>query len=312
MFLLQLYKANSFCNILKKLINCSILFKIGACCLLFWVTISYADPDNPEKDINTNCLQAIALHNSVEWGQFVDQKESADINYDLYRINGPNVNDRVIVAQDPKGYLVDKHNEMFCSMQIDKKCQINSPLYTHADMRASVLIHNSYHNLEDIKLATEVIRNIVNPFPSNVALEMRDASVRDRELTRNKSALAETYAIEARLGVVRNSFNSMLLNRLPLDLLKGKSSSEKKNLSILGIMEQEAKDRFANAQWQTSIEQGNNDVFLKELAKMEAFKIWMDYHKYKQNERIESLLATMVAQQSDLQQLLINKNAKNN
>ena len=79
-------------------------------------------------------------------------------------------------------------------------------------------------------------------------------------------------------------------------------------------MEQEATNRFENSDWHTTIDNANQEVLLKEMVKMEAFKIWMEYHKYKQNERIEALLATMISTQSSLNQFLIEQkylNAQN-
>ena len=261
--------------------------------------------------INKRVFQARALRDSVEWQQFLAKKELADLNYDLYRIHGPKVSDKIVMAQDPKGYLVNKHNRMFCSDLVDKNCQMHSPLYTFADMRAAILMQNFYTSPEEINLATEVIRNIVNPFPSNIALDMQDANNQEKDRPDKKAKLAEAYASEARLGVARNSFNSILLDRLPLDLLKGKASTEESNSSILGIMEQEAKDRFENPEWHKFVQTATEEHCLRELLQIEALVVWMLYNGYKQNERKEALLATIVAQQEELKRL-IGKNDKKN
>lgn len=304
----------------KKIIVLSVtVIKIViSSCLIIYLPSSYAAPTSTTEEktksqqTNARSYDAKMLHDSQEWQQFIVKKELADINYDLYRIHGPDVNDRAIDAQDPKGYLVDKHNKMFCSPDIDKRCQASSSLYNYRDMRASILLNNFYKNSEEINLATEVIRNIINPFPSNIALEMRDASNQDREQPEKKAALAEVYASEARLGVARNSFNSMLINRLPLDLLKGKSLNEGKSSSILSIMEQEVKDRFENPEWQKFIQTADQENCLRETLKVQALIAWMLYNGYMQNERKEALLATIVAQQEDLQRSLTASNAQNN
>jgi hypothetical protein len=46
-----------------------------------------------------------------------------------------------------------------------------------------------------------------------------------------------------------------------------------------------------------SVESGENQAALmKEMLKMQAFQMWMDYQRYQQTERIEALLATALAQ----------------
>jgi hypothetical protein len=270
----------------------------------------YADESKTEdqsKPAHTHSVQTKLkeLQNNTMWQNFLRQRESADINYDLYRITGPNVNQNVITmgGGEPKGYLVNKHNEMFCSPSVDKNCKA-LPLYEHADIKTSILLgQNIYNTPEQVVLANEVIKNITNPFPSIIALEMLSASQEERKLPKNQAALADALIQEARSGIAKNSFNNMVLNRLSLDALNS-SVSMNQNFSILSLMEQQAKNRFEDQAWFESIEKSNRDNLLKEMVKMEAFKIWMEYHKYKQNERIEALLATMVAEQSSINQLL--------
>ncbi len=296
----------------KKLLNLNYLLSIFICILIVQIPqISYSD----EKDINKSeylSFQLKELQNNNQWQEFVKNKEFSDINYDLYRITGPGMHDKVLLGEDPKGYIVNKHNEMFCFNQADKTCKVHSNSYVYGDMRASALLNNNfYKNREEMELASEVMRNIINPFPSNIQMEMQDASVHNKELPENKAALAEAYVSQARLSVVRNSFNTMFQSRLPLDLLEGKEHITKKKFSRLSIMEKSAKKRFEDIKWQEYIDTASQEDLLKELVKIDALKVWMDYHKYKQNERIEALLATMVAQQVSINQLLIDQNAKN-
>jgi hypothetical protein len=250
------------------------------------------------------------LHDSSKWQQFVTQRELIDINYDLYRVKGPNDNDKVISGQDPKNYFIDKHNDMFCSKISDANCRAQLG-HAYGDIKFSYLFNNIYKNPDELHLATEVTRNIINPFPSNFALEMKAATNYDKSLPKNKAALAELYASQARLGVVRNSFNTMLRNRVPLGVLEGNMPGSEQN-SMQSIIEKESQNRFTSSVWHEEINNSNQEQLLKELVKMEAFKTWVDYHRYKQNERIEALLATMVAQQETLTQLLNNNNVKNN
>lgn len=275
--------------------------------------VSYAVDDKKiNSNSNTSWLNMIRLQNTTSWKEFMTKKELNDINYDLYRMRSFDINDRVSLAQDPKGYFINKHNSMFCFPQIDKTCKSSSSLYVYGDIKTNILLENIYKDPEQINIASEVIRNIVNPFPSNIALEMLEASDVEKELPSNKAALAENYAAQARLGVVRNSFNTMLLNRLPLDYIarSDESSDNKIKASKLSIMEEQVNNRFANSAWQNLIEKGNNEALFKELIKMLAFDMWMGFEKYKQEERIETLLATLVAQQETTNNLLMQNNVK--
>lgn len=286
--------------------------------LISILCISSAEPKKPNNSINI--LDIIQLENIAK-KEFIEKKELNDINYDLYRMRSSNIKDRISLAQDPKGYFVNKHNNMFCFPEIDKKCKVNSPLYVYGDIKTNNLLsENVYTNSEQINLFSEVIRNIVNPFPSNIALEMLVASDDEKALARNQSALAENYVSQARLGISRNSFNTMLFNRLPLSYLtrsgsmddKEKDKSElakKDDISKLSIMAEQVGSRFSNAAWLEFVDKANNETLSKELVKMLAFHMWIEFEKFKQQERIESLLATMVAQQ-ETTNVLMQSNAK--
>ena len=258
-------------------------------------------------------LEAIKTTNTKNWQDFKRKKELMDINYDLYRITtlGPNDKSQITLAQDPRGYFIYKHDNTFCSSDLNNKCQLQSPLYTYGDIKLNVLLENLYLKKDKIDLATEIIRNIINPFPSNTALEMLEATEQEKKKPKNQAALAEVYASQARLGVARNTFNNIFFNRLPLDTLNNNKAAVKEKFSINSIIEQQAKNRFEDSNWHESLEKADVDTKLKEITEMESFKIWLDYQKYKQNERIESLLATLVAQQESIYQLLLQKNTKN-
>lgn len=294
------------------------LFRIWACCYIILISqISHASnaPDNNRNEQgNQRIVEAAKLHNSEKWRNFVNQRELNELYFSLHRSTGPEEHHRVISAQNYPLYVVDMHNKMFCSIQDNKNCTVESGLFTYGDMRNSIFVPNVYTDPKELHLAANFVTNmIIGALNSNVALEMRDASPQDRELPENKAALGQLYLAENRLGVVRTSFNTMLQYRTPLNLLNDKPSSiGKNNFSIISIMEQEATERFADPKWHELIEDNSQEFALKELAKIAAYQNWMDYHKYKQNERIEALLATMVAQQESINQLLMAKDAKNN
>ena len=296
--------------------NHIVLNNLIACLIIISTQLkAYATNDEPTKYNKAPAwLEAIKMQNQPNWQEFKKQKELMDINYDLYRmrIRGPNLKEQIISAQDPKGYFLQKHDNTFCSPQVDSKCQLGSPLYTYGDIKVNVLLDNLYQEREKIDLATEIIRNIINPFPSNIALEMLEATEKERKDPKNQAALAETYASQARLGVARNTFHNMFFNRLPLDSLSDQKPSTKEKFSVISIMEKQAKKRFENPEWYEFIQKSDLEKSVKEMVEMESFRIWLDYQKYRQNERIEALLATLVAQQESMHKSLMKKDPKNN
>ena len=303
---------------MKKCFIIRVKLLIALLLTIFWLSSYALDPEKDPLPKDSIAVKLNKLQNNARRQAFMKQMELKYINYDLYRITGFNADQNTIMGGggEPRGYLVSKHNELFCSSTVEpKKCKA-PPSHEYADIRSSILLEqNIYVNKEQVSSATEVINNITNPFPSIIALEMLNASEHERKLPHNQAAFAETLVQEARLGVAKNSFNNMVLDRLSLDALDDGSTAGDKNFSKLSLMEQTAKSRFEDNGWHTEIENSNQENLLKEMVKMEAFKIWMEYHKYKQNERIEALLATMIAEQSSLNQLLIEQkylNAKNN
>lgn len=67
------------------------------------------------------------------------------------------------------------------------------------------------------------------------------------------------------------------------------------NLSPLQAMKLFVENRFVDQSWYITLSQYNTNGLLRELNKIMAFKSWMDYQSYVQQERVEQNLATQVA-----------------
>ena len=98
-------------------------------------------------------------------------------------------------------------------------------------------------------------------------------------------------AYQAALSTARNSLNEMFGNRLPV-LVNSETVA-----SVIQIMEQEAGRRFKNAEWFQEVTKSSGEALLRELVHISAYNNWMEYQRYRQNERIETLLAVSLAQQ---------------
>jgi len=140
--------------------------------------------------------------------------------------------------------------------------------------------------------AQDFIRKMGNPYPTSKYADSINANS-FMNSTPDTKAYAKYMANQAVLTVALNSFNNSYAMRIPgSDVAANPSGS-----SIMSIIEQEATRRFADpAQtWFAALAGYNELQTLQEIAAMEAFRLWMDFQQYKQNERIEALLAATLA-----------------
>jgi hypothetical protein len=146
---------------------------------------------------------------------------------------------------------------------------------------------------DDEKLASAIVQNIINPFPPSI-----DYSV-DLKAADNKAEIASYMAQQATLAVAGNSYLTMLAMR---------ASDKDGTASLMEQLNTESSWRFLNSKlndstpinWYAQINALSTEGLLRELAAMDAFRLYMEHQKFKQGERIEALLATMVASQGRL------------
>ena len=82
-------------------------------------------------------------------------------------------------------------------------------------------------------------------------------------------------------------------------------------LSPLQAMKLFVENRFVDQSWYLTLSQYNTNGLLRELNKMMAFKSWMDYQSYVQQERVEQNMATQVAILNEIAVSLNPNYAKN-
>lgn len=264
-----------------------------------------------ELEDNDNTLKSENLLRK----DFMSKKELIDLYFYLYRIKSLDGKYRISAAQDPKGYIVSKHNNTYCSPQVNQGCKVDSTAFIHGDMRINGLLAVDTFTSDEMKLYFEVVEHIVNHLPSNIALDMLSASEIEKQLPQNKEDLANEVISQTRLGLPRNSFNNSYFERTPIfnyyaDNNINDDKNKEKKLSKINIMDQEVNSRFSNKEWLDFINKADNETLNKELAKMQSFSIWLKVQKYKQAERRELLLATSVAQQETIIKLLTELNAQ--
>ena len=69
----------------------------------------------------------------------------------------------------------------------------------------------------------------------------------------------------------------------------------KADVSELELMESQVRGRFESPAWYKMVAGFSLENLMREMNKMQAFRLWMDHKSYQQMERIETILATQLA-----------------
>ena len=173
------------------------------------------------------------------------------------------------------------------------------------DINFSVVLDpNKYSYMTDLT-AQNLIRNIVSPFPDpKYKNYVNKPGFLDNGT--QKEEYAKFMAGQALLGVALHSLNEMYAMRLPAGIPVPESMKSKMSFelppSMMDIMQTESSRRFEKPEFVNYLDGlvAGTEVtpeakMLKEIAMMEAFRLWMDYQRFKQSERMESLLAASLS-----------------
>lgn len=245
---------------------------------------------------------------------FLLSKTIQDFGYSIYqqgRSYGPSspggIGATEQVTSTPQIGFVSKHVSGYCSQGIQaelvgmacKAQNVDDPAAPYLAMGdvnyAAVIDPTLYSGLADLT-AQNLIRNIVSPFP--------DPTIRDNVMSPGfledggkKTAYANYMAGQAVLGVALNSFNKIYGDRVPGSSLGLGNTDPAQSTSLMQLIQQQSTQRYEQTAWaQYLADPGTNELaVLKEIAAMQAFSLWMDYQRYMQMERIESLLAAAVS-----------------
>jgi len=246
---------------------------------------------------------AAALAASIQANLTFLKKELGDLAFSTYQ-QGRTTSSGIEDVSNPHETWVTNHKQFYCSPNIAVEASAfgcraaagtaeESKYLELGDVKASVLLGpTAYSDILDIA-AQDFIRNIINPYPvSNFKKSIQNSNfIGNRADT---EAYAKYMANQALLSVSLNSLNQSYFMRLPgRDL--GVSSAP--GSSIMTVMENEATRRFTSNEWYTTINNPNFDqlAVAKEQLAMAAFDQWMAYQNFKQNERIATLLAALLA-----------------
>lgn len=187
--------------------------------------------------------------------------------------------------------IYDEHVSKYCSQQDAAlgRCQVATPDMQNADVRADVALNSSSYTPEQIAAARAFVNNVTNPFPTQNIPQSWEKTAQ------GKTFVAGQYIEQARASVVANSFNAAIAERIPIQGLGTRAQVSKADISELELMESQVYGRFASKEWYTMLAGFGVEQLLREIAKIDAYQLWTGLKDYRQNERIEQVLATQLA-----------------
>lgn len=260
----------------------------------------YADAQEAQAGLAVGTLQS-ALKSSL----YILNKEISDIAYNAYQQGRGAGTEGAEDVSNPSQNWVSVHRQFYCSPTIipEKtafKCQApntatpeEAKYLEMGDVKASALYGPSVYYSPALDLAAQdFIRKMGNPYPTSKYADSINSSG-FLNSTPDTKAYARYMANQAVLTVALNSFNHSYATRVPGSNIGANPAGS----SIMSIIENEANRRFADPSqsWFAALGGYNELQTLQEIAAMEAFRLWLDFQQYKQNERIEALLAATLS-----------------
>ncbi|MHB1620538.1 MAG: hypothetical protein ACYCTY_11260 [Sulfuricella sp.] len=190
------------------------------------------------------------------------------------------------------GKIYDDHVDKYCSQQdvdLGRCSRAADPAMQNADVRADVTLNTSSYTPEQIAAAQAFVNNVVNPMPTqNIPKNWESTS-------QGKTFIAGQYIEQARASVAANSLNAAIAARTPIAGLGTSAMLNKADVSSLELIESLVRGRFESTDWYKMIAGFSLENLFREANKMQALRLRVDLDNYKQNERIETLLATQLA-----------------
>ena len=226
---------------------------------------------------------------------YITNKETDDLNYGLHLINGTSV-----IPTTPQIQFLTDYVRSSCNPNTPEsnmpECSNSTGIYT--TIRASNIFNSiNYTDPADpvLNASIGVIRSLVEPFPDpQLNTLLKDTA----NFSKNESNIAGLIAGQVPVTMAKNSLNGILARRYVDPATTSKLPSDYNSSSIMQIMHDESLRRLTDSTWFTGLNNLPLSQLVMELLEVEAFKLWMEYNKFQQNERIEALLATLVSAQA--------------
>jgi hypothetical protein len=190
------------------------------------------------------------------------------------------------------GKIYDDHVDKYCSQQdadLGRCSRPVDPSMQNADVRADATFNTSSYTPDQIAAAQAFVNNVVNPMPTqNIPRNWETTS-------QGKTFVAGQYIEQARASVAANSLNAAVAARTPIQGLGTAAMLNKADVSEQELIESQVRGRFESPAWYKMVAGLSMENMLREVVKIRALQAWMDLKNYRQNERIESVLATQLS-----------------
>jgi hypothetical protein len=275
---------------MKKYINV-IIFSIFILISLPWIANAASSSSTSStqafsaSDFQKNASKIItSLQTSAK--NYLQDREKEDLDFGLHLVHFSGS-----VVQDPQEQFMADFSRMSCNSQHESnlpECgnQLQE-LSPYAHLRATNIFDPLKYDQRQSSIAKTVTRTITDPFPDNKLNTLLSDPGQAKEAD-NQKTMANIIAARAGITLAQNTFNEIMSKRHP---------DSSGNNSIIKTIYDESHRRVIDPTWIDNTSKLSTESLLLELLQIEAFKLWMDYYKFTQNERIEALLAALVANQ---------------
>ena len=190
------------------------------------------------------------------------------------------------------GRIYDNHIDKYCSQQdadLGRCSRPVDPTLQNADVRADATLNTSSYTPDQIAAAQAFVNNVVNPVPTqNIPKSWEKTD-------QGKMFIAGQYIEQARASVAANSLNAAITARIPIQGLGSATMLDRVDVSEMELMESQVRGRFESQAWYKMIAGFSLENLFREVVKIQALQSRTALNNYRQNERIEALLATQLA-----------------
>ncbi len=228
---------------------------------------------------------------------YLTAKETDDLNYGLHLM--PTGTNTAMSTTPQIQFLTDYVRSSCNASSLENnmpECSNSTGIYTI--LRPSNIFNSiNYTSPTDpvLNASVGVIHALIEPFPDpQLNTLLQDTA----NFSKNENDIANLIAAQAPIMMAKNSLNGILARRYVDPAIASQLPSGYNSSSITQIMHDESLRRLTDQTWFTGLNNLSQNQLIIELLEVEAFKLWMEYNKFQQNERIEALLATLVAAQS--------------
>jgi hypothetical protein len=287
----------------------------AACCKAIVPPPTIPAPTVNLSSFVANGAAAAAFEPAID--NFVLGKSVTDLGFFLYGQDLNTLTSSSNTSSNQATNMVTNHLTNYCSTALNAEktnCQtkfgvstLDAQYMQLGDINITSMLSPTAFDNSTAEAAVYLIRNIINPLPTAQSTNYKAAYATTNSNLSSKTAYAGYLATNAILGVALHSFNEMYAMRVAgPSFSPAVSTSAPAGASFLATMESEATRRFAQATFVAFLNATTTTTtdVLREIAAMDAFQQWMEYHRFKQDERIAALLAVSLAQYATAKPLI--------